>query len=145
VRPLGGLGVCLIVGVAGCRSAAPSRVAPEAAHPWGSVEGVGVSLYTLRNARGVFAKVSDYGATLTELWVPDRNGSVGNVVLGFDRLDQYVAATFYMGAVLGRVANRIANGRFTLEAREYTLATNRPPNHLHGGLKGFDKCVWWVS
>ena len=88
------------------------------------------------------AKVTDYGATLTELWLPDRNGKLGDVVLGYERLEDYEAAPFYLGAVLGRVANRIANGKFTLDGRSYSLATNRAPNHLHGGIRGFDKHVW---
>src|SRR5205085_5106422 len=75
-------------------------------------EGTEVAIYTLTNAKGAVAKVMDYGATLTELWVPDRDGKLGNVVLGFDRLDQYFTQTYYLGAVLGRVANRIANGKF---------------------------------
>jgi aldose 1-epimerase len=90
----------------------------------------------------MIAKVTEYGAALTELWVPDCDGKTANVVLGFDNLDQYVSAAFYFGATVGRVANRIANGKFTLDGKEYILATNRPPNHLHGGFKGFDKRVW---
>jgi aldose 1-epimerase len=101
-----------------------------------------VKVYTLTNAKGMVAKVTEYGATLTELWVPDRNGQFTNVVLGFDRLDPYLTTPYYLGATLGRVANRIGKGRFTLDGTEYILATNRPPNHLHGGIKGFDKRVW---
>ena len=105
-------------------------------------DGTAVKIYTLSNAHGMKAKLTEYGATLTELWVPDRAGTLENVVLGYERLDSYVAAPFFVGATLGRVANRIANGKFTLDGREYTLATNRAPNHLHGGVKGFDKRVW---
>ena len=101
-----------------------------------------VKIYTLTNANGMKAKVTEYGATLTELWVPDREGRLANVVLGYERLEDYVAAPFYLGAILGRVANRIANGSFTLDGRTYTLAKNRAPNHLHGGVKGFDKRIW---
>lgn len=74
--------------------------------------------------------------------MPDRNGKLADVVLGYDRLADYEAAPFYLGAVLGRVANRVANGRFTLDGLTYSLATNRAPNHLHGGVRGFDKRVW---
>jgi aldose 1-epimerase len=88
------------------------------------------------------AKVTEYGATLTQMWVPDRNGKLADVVLGYERLEDYEAAPFYLGAVLGRVANRIANGKFTLDGQSYSLATNRAPNHLHGGIQGFDKRVW---
>ena len=105
-------------------------------------DGTGVKIYTLTNGKGMVAKVTEYGATLTELWVPDRNGQFTNVVLGFDRLDPYLTNPYYLGATLGRVANRIGKGRFTLDGKEYVLATNRPPNHLHGGAKGFDKRVW---
>jgi aldose 1-epimerase len=105
-------------------------------------DGTPVLLYTLDNGRGMIAKVSEYGAILTELWVPDVKGNVSNVVLGFDNLQQYLAGHPFFGATTGRFANRIAKGRFTLDGKEYTLATNNGPNHLHGGIKGFDKKVW---
>jgi aldose 1-epimerase len=105
-------------------------------------DGRQVFVYALTNGHGMTAKVMDYGATLTELWVPDRHGVLTNVVLGFDRLDQYLTGPPYMGSTLGRVANRIAFGRFSLDGREYQLATNRPPHHLHGGREGFDRRVW---
>jgi aldose 1-epimerase len=105
-------------------------------------DGTDVKIYTLTNTNGMVAKVMEYGATLTELRVPDRSGQFTNVVLGFDRLDLYLTNPYYLGATLGRVANRIAKGRFTLDGKEYVLATNRPPHHLHGGIKGFDKRVW---
>ena len=101
-----------------------------------------VNRYTLKNRNGVIAKVMDYGAILTELWVPDKSGRSANIVCGFDNLDQYLAGHPFFGATTGRYANRIAKGRFTLEGREYTLATNNGPNHLHGGVKGFDKQLW---
>ena len=88
------------------------------------------------------AKVMTYGATLTELDTPDRNGKLGDVVLGFPTLDGYLAKEPYFGATVGRVGNRIAKGRFTLDGTTYQLATNDGPNHLHGGIKGFDKVVW---
>jgi aldose 1-epimerase len=105
-------------------------------------DGAAVDIYTLTNAHGLVAKVMTYGATLTELHVPDKNGAMGDVVLGFDNLDQYVKGCPYFGATVGRVANRIAKGKFTLDGKEYTLAVNNGPNSLHGGLKGFDKVVW---
>ena len=101
-----------------------------------------VKIYTLTNANGMVAKVTAYGATLTELWVPDRDGKLADVVLGFDQLEKYQARRLFFGAVVGRVANRIANGRFTLDGKEYVLAKNNPPNHLHGGVKGFDTHIW---
>lgn len=105
-------------------------------------EGATVEQYTLTNRRGMIAKVMTYGATLTELVVPDRDGKPGNVVLGYDKLEPYLAGVPYFGATIGRVGNRIAKGKFTLDGKTYSLATNDGPNHLHGGLKGFDKVVW---
>jgi aldose 1-epimerase len=105
-------------------------------------DGAEVKIYTLSNSKGMTAKVTDYGGILTELWVPDRNGRPGNVVLGFDNLDRYAKGHPFFGATTGRVANRIAKGKFTLDGKEYTLAVNNGPNHLHGGVKGFDKRVW---
>ncbi len=105
-------------------------------------DGTAVDLYTLANANGLSAKVSTYGAIITELHVPDGEGALGDVVLGFDNLEQYLKGHPFFGATVGRVANRIAKGRFTLDGKTYALATNNGPNHLHGGLKGFDKKVW---
>ena len=110
---------------------------------WGKTkDGKPVELYTLTNKHGVVAKIATYGATLTELHVPDKNGKMGDVVLGFDNLAQYESSSPFFGATTGRVANRIAKGQFTLNGVMYTLATNNGPNHLHGGIKGIDKAVW---
>jgi aldose 1-epimerase len=79
---------------------------------------------------------------VTDLQVPDKNGKLGDVVLGFDTLEEYLKGHPYFGAITGRIANRIANGKFTLDGKTYSLAINNGPNHLHGGLKGFDKVVW---
>jgi aldose 1-epimerase len=105
-------------------------------------DGVAVDLYTLTNANGVVAKVMTYGALMTELHVPDRTGKMADVVLGFKTLDQYQGDHPYFGATIGRVGNRIAKGKFKIDGQEYTVATNDGANHLHGGLKGFDKRVW---
>jgi aldose 1-epimerase len=105
-------------------------------------DGTPVALYVLTNAKGLKAKVMTYGATLTELDVPDRDGRLGDVVLGFDTLPGYLAVHPFFGSTVGRVANSIAKGRFTLDGKGYKLATNNGPNALHGGLKGFDKVVW---
>ncbi|HEX7453317.1 MAG TPA: aldose epimerase family protein [Polyangiaceae bacterium] len=101
-----------------------------------------VSLYTLKNKHGLTAKVMTYGATLTELDVPDRTGHLDDVVLGFDNVDDYVKSSPYFGASIGRVANRIKRARFELGGKTYTLAANNPPNHLHGGKRGWDKVIW---
>jgi aldose 1-epimerase len=105
-------------------------------------DGTPVDLYVLTNAKGSTAKVMTYGAILTELHVADRDGKFDDVVLGFDNLKDYLAAHPFFGATVGRVANRIAKGKFTLDGKEYTLAVNSGPNAIHGGLKGFDKVVW---
>src|SRR5436189_288148 len=88
------------------------------------------------------AKVITYGGIVTELLAPDRDGKMDNVVLGFDNLKDYLAGHPFFGALAGRVANRIAKAKFTLDGKEYKLAANNGPNSLHGGKKGFDK-VWW--
>jgi len=105
-------------------------------------EGQAVELYTLTNQHQMKVSITNYGGIVTELWVPDRDHEIGDVVLGYDSLSQYLAGSPYFGAIVGRYGNRIANGRFTLDGIEYELATNNGPNHLHGGLKGFDKVVW---
>ena len=116
-------------------------------HPFGKLsDGREARLYTLANARGIRADISDYGATVVRLQVPDREGRFDDVVLGFIRVEDYAHATSYYGAVIGRHCNRIARGRFTLEGQTYTLATNNSPGgvacHLHGGRVGFDKVFW---
>jgi aldose 1-epimerase len=104
--------------------------------------GTSVRLYTLTNAHGVVAKVITYGCIVTELHVRDRDGKLADVVLGCTDLKTYEAGHPHFGAIAGRVANRIAGGRFTLDGREYRLAVNNGPNSLHGGKRGFDKYVW---
>src|SRR5215213_8722267 len=111
--------------------------------PFGQVpDGKAVEVYTLRNARGMVVRAITYGAIIQAIRVPDRSGRVEDVTLGYDSLPGYLTDSPYFGAVVGRYANRIARGRFTLEGRTYRLATNNGPNHLHGGLKGYDKVVW---
>src|SRR5436853_1985618 len=110
---------------------------------WGkTADGTPVRLFTLINSRGTVVKFTNFGLIVTEIRVADRSGKMADVVLGFDNLDQYLAPHPFFGAVAGRYANRIAGGRFTLDGREYKLAVNNGPNHLHGGLQGFDKKVW---
>lgn len=105
-------------------------------------DGCEVSRWTLRNASGAGLTVMDLGATILTLEVPDRDGRLADVVTGFDRAADYMTDTAYHGAVIGRFANRIAGGRFALDGRDYELATNNPPNTLHGGQGGFDKRLW---
>ena len=107
-----------------------------------TADGAVVDLYTLTNKSGLIARIMTYGATLTELHVPDRSGKLADVVLGFDTFEPYGKGHPFFGSTTGRVANRIGGGKFTLDGREYKLAINNGPNTLHGGLKGFDKKIW---
>jgi len=109
---------------------------------WGTVDGQPVERYTLENRSGSVCKITNLGATVTELWLPDRDGALADVVLGFDDVDGYLTRSPYFGCIAGRCANRIEGGRFELDGEEYQLATNNGPHHLHGGDKGFDKAVW---
>lgn len=104
-----------------------------------------MSIYTLQNTNGIELRVLPYGGIIVSLIVPDRAGHLDDIVLGFDSPVGYQGASPYFGAIIGRYANRIARGRFTLDGRAYALAVNNGPNHLHGGVKGFDKVLWDVS
>lgn len=104
------------------------------------------ALYTLKNKNGLVAQITNYGAIIVSIFVPDKNGNFVDIALGYDTIQEYVNGNGpFMGAVVGRCANRIAKGKFTLEGKEYSLAVNNGPNHLHGGNKGFDKVVWDVT
>ncbi|HEY7117917.1 MAG TPA: aldose epimerase family protein [Tepidisphaeraceae bacterium] len=105
-------------------------------------DGEAVEQYALTNKNGVVAKIITYGATLTEVWTPDKSGNKADVVLGFDNIKDYQDKSPFFGATTGRIANRIAKGKFTIEGKPYQVATNNGPNHLHGGPKGFDKQIW---
>ncbi|MBW3623477.1 MAG: galactose mutarotase [Armatimonadetes bacterium] len=104
--------------------------------------GFDVDRYTLTNRNGLVAKVTNYGATLTHLLTPDRSGTLADIVLGFDDLQGYLGGHPYFGSTVGRVANRIAGGEFTLDGETYRLAINNGPNSLHGGVNGFHRKVW---
>ncbi len=101
-----------------------------------------VTAYTLVNKNGAKIKIIDYGAIVTEIHVPDASGKLGDVALGFSNMDGYLKGHPYFGSNAGRCANRIAKGKFSLDGKEYTLATNNGENHLHGGKEGFDKKMW---
>jgi aldose 1-epimerase len=110
---------------------------------WGqSLSGEQVQLYTLRNERGTEATITDFGGRLVTLKTADRAGTFDDIVLGFDDLGGYLRKNPYFGALVGRYANRIANGRFALDGQTYHLARNNGENALHGGIEGFDKKVW---
>ncbi|NIM12370.1 MAG: galactose-1-epimerase [Candidatus Aminicenantes bacterium] len=104
--------------------------------------GQAVDLYTLTNANKMAVKITNYGGIVTSIMVPDKNGELDDVVLGFDTLETYLEGHPYFGAIVGRYGNRIAKGQFTLKGVTYKLAANNGENHLHGGIKGFDKVVW---
>ena len=117
------------------------RVAPETES---------LQLYTLRNSRGMEVRITNYGGIVMALTAPDRQGRFADVVLGFDSVDGYTSAAYrkanpYFGALIGRYGNRLAKGQFTLNGKHYVLATNDEPNHLHGGVAGFDKRLWTVK
>jgi aldose 1-epimerase len=111
--------------------------------PFGKMpDGTSVDIYTLTNVHGMEARIITYGAIVVSLKTPDRNGRLDDVVLGFDKFDDYLTRSRFFGAVAGRYANRIGNARFTLDGKTYELAANNGKNHLHGGRRGFDKVVW---
>ena len=110
---------------------------------WGKTpEGQEVSLYTFSNKNGLTVKMTNYGAIVVSVETPDRNGKLANINAGFDNLDSYLAGSPYFGATVGRFCNRIANGKFSIGNKEYTLAQNNGDHHLHGGEQGYDKVVW---
>ena len=121
---------------------ATKGAAPATTSPFGKLGDTPVQLYTLTNKNGLVARITNYGAIVTEIQVPDRTGARADVVLGFENLDGYAKGHPYFGAIVGRVANRIANAAFTLEGRRYALEPNDKPHHLHGGRRGWDKVVW---
>jgi len=120
------------------QQAATVTVAPFGRMP----DGKAVEVYTLTNVRGMEVRAITYGAIIQAIRVPDRNRRLDDIALGYESMQGYLTASPYFGAVVGRYANRIARGRFTLEGRTYRLAINNAPNHLHGGLKGYDKVLW---
>jgi aldose 1-epimerase len=140
----------------GCKKKAPTPTEPQAQpeaketrimsaneEPFGqTADGREVTLYTLTNTNGLRVRITNYGAILVSLEVPDRDGKLADITLGFDALDGYLAVHPYFGATVGRYANRIGKARFELDGVEYELAANDGENHLHGGIKGFDKVVW---
>lgn len=120
------------------------NAAEVTAAPFGTLpDGKAVQLFTLKNSKGTEVKISSYGGIIVSIMVPDKTGKMEDVVLGYDSLSGYLSrANPYFGTIVGRFANRIAGGRFTLEGQQYQLDPNFRPNHMHGGNKGFDKVVW---
>jgi aldose 1-epimerase len=139
----------MVLALSGCGSPSPSPTPPSSPgtnvtrESFGTTaDGKPVDVYTLKNANGVEVRAITYGGIITSLKTPDKSGRPGDIVLGFDNMAGYETPAPYFGAIIGRYGNRIAKGRFTIDGKEYTLATNNGPNHLHGGLLGFDKVIW---
>src|SRR5665213_307554 len=132
--------VLVVIGLSAVASAGTPHALQKA--PFGRAGEQPVEIYTLTNAHGIEVRVMTYGAAIVSLKTPDRAGQLKNIVLGFDTLDPYLAGVPYFGATVGRYANRIANGRFTLDGKSYQLPQNDGVNSLHGGRQGFDKRVW---
>jgi aldose 1-epimerase len=138
------IGALLLGGCAvASQSGSPAMRSGVVSTPFGTLaSGQNAQLFTLRNAHGIEVQLTNYGGIITSLKTPDRVGRFSDIVLGYDNLAAYVANSPYFGAIVGRYANRIARGHFTLDGATYTLAINNGPNSLHGGLRGFDKVVW---
>lgn len=144
--------IVLSLSLVQCKTDKPSEASEgDEIHPAVTIEkanygktsdGESVDLYTLKNSNGMEIDVITYGGIITKWTAPDKEGVYKDIVLGFDSLSQYLASNPYFGAIIGRYGNRIAKGKFTIDDIEYSLATNDGPNHLHGGVKGFDKVVW---
>src|ERR1700736_5019419 len=137
------LATILSVSCTSTREAALTRKLTS--EPWGkTAAGAPVELYTLTNAKGAEARIATYGGIGVSLKVPESSGAPGDIVLGFDNLGGYLQQPPppYFGALIGRYGNRIAKGKFSLNGVEYTLAKNNGENHLHGGVRGFDKRIW---
>ena len=133
------LGACTVAPQTG----APAPTTGPVSTQFGTLpNGQSTQLFTLRNAHGIEIQLTNYGGIITSLKTPDRAGRFADIVLGYDNLAAYVANSPYFGAIVGRYANRIARGHFTLDGATYTLAVNNGPNSLHGGLRGFDKVIW---
>ncbi len=132
----------LVAGLAAGAAADAGKASIERQDFGKTADGTAVDLYVLTNTSGMVVKIMTYGGIITQILVPDKTGKMGDVVLGFDSLEGYLKGHPYFGALVGRVANRIAKGKFSLLGKDYTLAVNNGPNALHGGLKGFDKVVW---
>jgi aldose 1-epimerase len=120
-----------------------AQISPEAFRR--TIDGDQVDLYLLKNSNGLEANITNYGGIVVSLKVPDKNGELGDTVLGYDNLNDYLGNNPYFGALIGRYGNRIASGRFIIDGVEYQLAQNDGLNALHGGRKGFDKVVWQAA
>lgn len=132
-----------LIGLAGCGPREEPMAQSISGAPFGTTpEGEAVELFTMTNAQGIEIRTISYGGIIISLKTPDRNGNLGDIVLGYDELQPYMDGSPYFGAIIGRYGNRIGAARFELDGSTYTLAANDGPNNLHGGVRGFDKVVW---
>jgi aldose 1-epimerase len=137
------LTILLLLFLPGCNVEDTTKDASVTKAVFGTTpDGEAVDVYTLTNPQGMEVRAITYGGIITSLRVPDRSGNLDDIALGFDNLEGYLKNPPFFGAIIGRYGNRIAKGQFTLDGKTYGLAINNPPNHLHGGVKGFDKVVW---
>ena len=137
--------IIILVVIVSCQTPESPVPMVERTHFGTLPDGEDVERFRLQNTAGAEASIITYGATLVSLATPDRDGLIEDIVLGYDSLAGYLEANPYFGSIVGRYANRIAEGAFTLDGETYTLARNNGPNHLHGGVKGFDKANWEVE
>ncbi len=143
-KPIAWIVLAAGVILAGCKTNSGGGGIPQ--EKFGTLpDGRDVTIYTLRNAKGMQVRIMNYGGIVQSVKAPDKNGAMGDVSLGYDDLQGYLTNSPYFGALVGRYGNRIAKGKFTLDGQEYTLAVNNGVNSLHGGLKGFDKQLWESS
>jgi len=137
------LAATLSVSLAGCHTQERgTKMSIKKAEFGKTKQGEVAYIYTLTNANGCEVRITNYGGIVVSLKVPDKTGKLADVVLGYETLDKYIEKSPYFGALIGRYGNRIGKGKFTLNGKEYTLAVNNGPNHLHGGIVGFDKVMW---
>jgi aldose 1-epimerase len=137
------LAACLLI-LSGCKPK-EAKVSPLSEITWGKEGDKVIKLFTLTNKNGMEVRITNFGAVINSIVVPDRNGKMENVVLGFDSLKSYQGTHPYFGSLVGRYGNRIALGKFSLNGNNYTLAVNNGVNHLHGGIKGFNKQVFQID
>jgi len=137
------LGVIVLLGIFSCQNDSSQIKLIDSKNFEKEINGKQTKLFTLENSNGMVCQITNYGGKIINLWVPDKNGNYGDVVLGYDSIEGYLnSGEIYFGALVGRYGNRIANGKFSIDDTEYVLATNNGDNHLHGGDTGFNAVVW---
>ncbi|RDV27981.1 galactose mutarotase [Alteromonas aestuariivivens] len=139
-------GLAIVLAASSNHVLADNHALQVSSEPFGALSnGTPITLFTLENSNGLKANITNFGGILVNLFTPDKNGQMKDIVLGYDTLAGYEQDKSFQGALIGRFGNRIAKGQFTLDGKSYQLATNNKTNHLHGGVKGFGKQVWQAS